>query len=233
MLFKFLYKVNYSIFKAHRVVLTIDDGPTPFFSEKVEFLLENNIPSVFFCSGSNIQLRSKEIVSAIKCGVHIANHAYSHTSFLNLSAEQGVKEIEDTENLISKAYIEAGENRTYKFFRFPYGIDCFEEKEKYEKLQQYLKENGFISIESLFDDQVIYFDTKWNLDSKDWTLKYPNQFDIETIDDIKQSIETQLLDIKVTEVAVLLMHDTAEIEPFFRPIINVLRKKRIDFIYCK
>ncbi|MCR5149212.1 MAG: polysaccharide deacetylase family protein [Eubacterium sp.] len=127
-----------------RVVLTIDDIPQMVTKNMVDYLVENNIPAVMFAVGENIEKHFDTVVYAIKNGITVGNHSYSHPSFSAISYEEGIEEIEKTEVLINKAYEEAGLPRKVKAFRFPY-IDKGGDKKKL--FQRYLRENGFMKID--------------------------------------------------------------------------------------
>lgn len=103
-----------------KAYLTIDDAPSADFSEKVGYLKDRNIPTLFFCIGENIEKRYSEMITAIQAGFHIGNHSYSHRHFSDLNMAEAAKEISDTDQLIEALYSDAGRVRPGNYFRFPY-----------------------------------------------------------------------------------------------------------------
>ena len=73
----------------------------------------------------------------------IGNHSYSHPAFSSLSTEECIEEIERCETVLSKLYLDAGVERKYRPFRFPYGDKGGINK---NSLQRYLKEQGFHKV---------------------------------------------------------------------------------------
>jgi peptidoglycan/xylan/chitin deacetylase (PgdA/CDA1 family) len=105
------------------VYLTIDDCPSQHFIEKVNFLLDNNIPAVLFCQGDLLQNNWDVIRYAIKKGFLIGNHSNTHAHFSMLSLQRCLEEITKTDELIKSLYLQEGVTFYPKLFRFPYG-DC-------------------------------------------------------------------------------------------------------------
>ena len=64
---------------ANKIALTFDDGPNPFFTEKVlDILKEHDVKATFFVLGKWVEMYP-EIVSRIYNDGHIVgNHSYSH-----------------------------------------------------------------------------------------------------------------------------------------------------------
>jgi len=103
-----------------KVYLTIDDGPSKDFRDKVDFLYQKGIPSIFFCIGKNIIKHEQDIIYAIKKGFIIGNHSFSHSYFSDISLDECKHEIRKTDEIIERLYIESEITRPAKFFRFPY-----------------------------------------------------------------------------------------------------------------
>lgn len=103
-----------------RVYLTIDDGPSKDFKDKVNFLYERNIPAVFFCIGEYIEEYKEDVVDAIKKGFLIGNHSYVHKHFSDMSIDEGKESIQLTDEIIDEVYEIAGIKRSIKVFRFPH-----------------------------------------------------------------------------------------------------------------
>ncbi|MBW2991094.1 polysaccharide deacetylase family protein [Candidatus Woesearchaeota archaeon] len=137
--------------------LTIDDAPTKGFRKKVDFLLENNIPAIFFCRGKNIKQFEGDLIYSVKKGFVLGNHAYNHKHFSDLTLKECFEEIRKTDELIEEVYKRAGIKRPVKLFRFPYldkggheNAEAYEKDwlnytnhEKKQKIQDYLRENGY------------------------------------------------------------------------------------------
>lgn len=103
-----------------KAYLTIDDSPSSQMSSLCDALAKRNIFALFFCRGDFLQSHLDEAVSAINQGFILANHAYSHRPFGDLSYEECIEEIEKTEELLDVAYQKADTQRPGRHFRFPY-----------------------------------------------------------------------------------------------------------------
>lgn len=99
------------------VILTIDDGPSRAFVEKVSITLKHyHATATFFCIGKNIQAEPSAIRLIHQNGFEIGNHSFSHRTFTRLSNEEIKREINQTSDLIEKI---TGLRPTY--FRPPQG----------------------------------------------------------------------------------------------------------------
>ncbi|UII25419.1 polysaccharide deacetylase family protein [Fulvivirga maritima] len=103
------------------VYLTIDDSPSKDFKNKVQFLMKNKIPALFFCIGQQIPGASEELKYAIEHGYHIGNHSYSHKHFSSLSLKACLEDINKADKLIADLYQSCGIKSYPKVFRFPFG----------------------------------------------------------------------------------------------------------------
>ena len=103
-----------------KLYLTLDDGPSTKFKAFVDFLYERNIPAIFFNRGDAMEERPEAVIYGIKKGYVMANHAYSHQKFSNLSLGECYHEISRTEVLLDELYKQADAPRETKYFRFPY-----------------------------------------------------------------------------------------------------------------
>src|SRR5262245_30227876 len=101
--------------------MTIDDGPSLDFLKKLDLLEKNHIPAVWFCQGNYLEQRPDMAIEAIQRCYVIGNHAYSHPSFEQISADQGYAEIRATDAIIAELYDRAGVPQKHHYFRFPYG----------------------------------------------------------------------------------------------------------------
>lgn len=137
--------------------LTIDDAPTKDFRKKVDFLLEKDVPAIFFCIGKKMKNFEHDLIYAIKNGFIIGSHAFSHRYFSDLSLKECFEEIKRTDEIIEKLYKTADVKRPIKLFRFPHldkgghkGSNVFEKYwlkytnlEKKKKIQEYLHKLGY------------------------------------------------------------------------------------------
>lgn len=103
-----------------KVYLTIDDGPSKDFREKVDFLYERNIPAVFFCLGENLVMHEDDVLNAIRKGFIIGNHSFKHRHFSDMSLEECKESILMTDEIIEILYKRSGSKRPMKLFRFPH-----------------------------------------------------------------------------------------------------------------
>lgn len=103
-----------------QVYLTIDDGPSKDFRDKVNFLYDRNIPAILFCVGEYIQKYKEDVVYAIRKGFLIGNHSYIHKHFSDLTIDEGKESIKLTDEIIDEIYNIAGVKRPLKVFRFPH-----------------------------------------------------------------------------------------------------------------
>ena len=126
------------------VFLTIDDVPQKVAVPIVDFLLEKGITPIMFAVGRDAEDKPDILQYILKKGIVVGNHSYTHPDFSSLTWEQCIEEIEKTEEILNRAYEQAGVERTYKLFRFPYLNKGGVHK---EKLQKYLREHGFIKLD--------------------------------------------------------------------------------------
>ncbi len=126
-----------------KAFLTIDDAPEKVHKEITDYLLEKKIPAVFFIIGQPAETNRESILYAIRNGFYVGNHTYTHANLADLSLEEAIAEIEKCDAVVESLYKEAGVERKYKLFRFPYLSKGGENK---EALQKYLRDNGFTKI---------------------------------------------------------------------------------------
>lgn len=103
-----------------KIYLTIDDSPSPYSDELVDYLTARGIQAVFYCIGSRLRDNPAPMLRAIQQGHIIANHSYSHPRFSELSLDECIDEIAKTETIIDDLYQQAGVARPVKLFRFPH-----------------------------------------------------------------------------------------------------------------
>ncbi|MBS0185521.1 MAG: polysaccharide deacetylase family protein [Proteobacteria bacterium] len=159
---------------SRNIYLTIDDAPSKHMKKKVDFLEGHKIPALFFCRGEFIPLYRDLVIDAIQKGFPIGNHSYSHPYFSSISLEECFKEILKTEELIDACYKTAGIERPFKVFRFPFGdrgggegILKIEEN-KVEKIQNFIKDLGFVSLKFQHKNPDEFVDILWDWDTEDY-----------------------------------------------------------------
>ena len=143
--FLFLAAEDFSNTSNKKVVLTFDDGPSPYTKEILKILEEFQVKAVFFLIGEKVQRNPETIALIINAGHQIGNHTFSHPRVTKISISQFEKEIEKTNEAVRKA---VGKEISVKFFRFPYGA-------KDPQKQKIIEEKGM---------KVVW----WSIDVRDW-----------------------------------------------------------------
>ena len=168
------------------VLLTIDDVASRNTPAIVDDLCARGVTAILFATGVNVEKYWDEAVYAVRRGMIVGNHSYYHPSFSKLTVEEGIADIEKCEAVLDRLYRDAGVERVYRPFRFPYGDKGGENK---AALQQYLAQRHFDKV----DDRHIPYawwrengldqdiDTLWTFDFEEYRLQYDPSF---TQDDI-------------------------------------------------
>lgn len=127
-----------------KIALTFDDGPHPEYTPKLlEGLKKRNVKCTFFLLGENAEMYPDVVKQISEEGHLIGNHTYTHVQLTTLSNEMAKKELETTDEVISKI---TGKNVEY--VRPPFG--------------SWNKES------TMMDSYIVVL---WNVDSRDWVLK--------------------------------------------------------------
>ena len=169
-----------------KAVLTIDDIASANTPAIVDYLCEKRIPVILFAVGENVEKHYQEALYALRKGMVIGNHSYSHPEFSSLSLREGIAEIEKNEALLDTLYADAGVPRLCRPFRFPYGDKGGANK---EALQAYLKERGFDKVDDSrikgawyeAQDQYGDVDTLWTFDFGEWQIRKGAAFTAEDV----------------------------------------------------
>lgn len=160
----------------NRAILTIDDFSSKNTPAIVDYLKAKNIKAIFFAIGQAVEHFYDEAQYAVKNGMIVGNHSYSHPAFSTLTMKECVDEIEKCENVLERLYKDSGVERKYRPFRFPYGDKGGNNK---NALQKYLRENGFHKV----DDTMISYgwwkeneldmniDTSWTFDFEEYVIR--------------------------------------------------------------
>lgn len=221
-------------------ILTIDDIPSRNTPALVDYLCEKGITAVLFATGQHLEKYPEQAEYAVKHGMIVGNHSYSHPAFSSLTLEEACREIEETEKLLEQLYARCGVERRYKPFRFPYGDKGGANA---PMLQQYLREQGFHKL----DDRHIPYawwkkngldkaiDTFWTFDFAEYRMHSEPDF-------TKESIWARMHDPAPQSGAalfreghrhILLLHDHEESEAllpgYYRLFIEHLLEGGITF----
>ncbi len=215
-------------------VLTIDDIASKNTRPFVDYLLEKKIPAIMFAWGKRVEENYENALYAVKNGIIVGNHSYSHPFFSKLTMEEAIEEIEKNEAILDKLYQDAGVPRVYRPFRFPYGDKGGENK---DALQKYFREHGFHKVK---DDQIPYavwkemgldkdIDTFWTYDFAEYMIRPDSGV---TMDDIlKRTTQVNpdlglslLSDKNGSHLIIIHAHDeTEELVPqYYRTLIDLL-----------
>ena len=169
-----------------RAILTIDDIASRNTPAIVDYLQEKSIKAIMFATGENVERYYPEAMYAVKNGMIVGNHSYSHPAFSSIPLEAGIEDIEKCEGVLNKLYRDCGIERTFRPFRFPYGNKGGEHK---DALQQYLRDKQFNKV----DDTLVSYpwwkkegmntdvDTFWTFDFEEYRLYQDPDFTKEHI----------------------------------------------------
>ena len=215
-------------------VLTIDDIASKNTRAIVDYLLEKKIPAIMFAWGQRVEENYENALYAVRNGIIVGNHSYSHPFFSKITLDEAIGEIEKNEKILDKLYQDAGVPRVYRPFRFPYGDKGGENK---EALQAYFREHGFHKVK---DDQIPYpiwkemgldkdIDTFWTFDFAEYTIRPGSGVTIEDIlnrtTEVNPELGKSLLtDLDGSHLIIIHAHDeTEELVPqYYRILIDKL-----------
>ncbi|MBO4688036.1 MAG: polysaccharide deacetylase family protein [Clostridiales bacterium] len=215
-------------------VLTIDDIASKNTRAFVDYLLEKKIPAIMFAWGKLVEENYENALYAVRNGIIVGNHSYSHPFFSKLTLDEAIAEIEKNEAVLDKLYQDAGVKRVYRPFRFPYGDKGGENK---EALQEYFREHGFHKVK---DDQIPYpiwkkmgldkdIDTFWTYDFGEYMIRPGSGVTMEDIlrrtEEVDPECGVSLLgDRNGSHLIIIHAHDeTEELVPeYYRTLIDLL-----------
>jgi peptidoglycan/xylan/chitin deacetylase (PgdA/CDA1 family) len=224
-----------------RALLTIDDVSSKNTPAIVDYLAEKNIPVIMFAVGQWAQNYPDQLIYALKHGIIVGNHSYTHPNFSALSIEECKKEIDQNEEVLNSFYEKAGVERKYRPFRFLYGDKGGANK---DAIQQYLREKGFDKVK---DTQFDYpwwkekgldkdIDTLWTFDFAEYNIRPGSGF---TMEDVWKRVRNPNPENGAPLYApdgrhILLLHahdETDEQAPgYYRLLLNDLLEHRVEFI---
>ena len=224
-----------------KALLTIDDISSKNTPQIVDYLVEKGITALMFAWGENIDRLPEEAEYALKKGMIVGNHSYTHPHFSEISFDECVAEIEKCEDALNRLYERAGVERKYRPFRFPYGDRGGANS---EALKKYLPENGFdkvddtrITFESWKrDGNDKYTDTIWTFDFAEYCIREGSNFTEKDVFDRINYVDPETgegLLVDGTEHIILLhAHDeTEELVPeYYKHFIEYLLEHGVEFI---
>ena len=224
-----------------KALLTIDDIASKNTPQIVDYLVSKGITALMFAWGENVEKNPDEAEYALKNGMVIGNHSYSHPFFSELSFDECVAEIEKCEEVLNKLYSNAQVERKFRPFRFPYGDKGGANK---DALQKYFSENGFDKV----DDTKITFeswkangfdkdiDTVWTFDFAEYNIREGSGFtEADVMDRIHyvdpESGEGLLVD-GTNHILLTHAHDETEemVPEYYKHFIDCLLENGVEFI---
>lgn len=222
------------------VLLTIDDVPSRNTPAIVDELCARNITAIMFAVGMNVERFYDEAVYAVRKGMIVGNHSYSHAAFSAITLEEGIGEIEKCEAILERVYQDAGVERKHRPFRFPYGDKGGANK---EALQNYLAQNGFDKVddrhlpydwwrENSLDKDI---DTLWTFDFEEYRTQNDETFSRDSVwekmNDANPKLGAALYGENQRHI--LLMHAFDETEAvwsgYCRELLDELQRRGVTF----
>ncbi len=224
-----------------QALLTIDDIPSNNTRAIVDYLNEAGIRAIMFAVGHKADKDPEPAVYAIRHGMIVGNHGYSHPHFSALSLEEGIREIEQCEAVLNRLYDLAGVRRTFRPFRFPFGDKGGAHR---DALQAYLRANGFSKVD---DTRIPYpwwkeqgldrdMDTLWTFDFTEYNIRPGSGY---TMDDVRKRMRNAspasgaaLYAPEGRHILLLHAHDETEalVPGYYRLLLDDLIKHHVAFI---
>lgn len=100
--------------------LTVDDSPSVYTGELLEYLAENDIQAVFFCRGEFLQVYQDVMIRALQEGHILGNHSFAHIPAGSLPFSEWKMDFERCEAILNEIHALAKVERSRKLYRFPY-----------------------------------------------------------------------------------------------------------------
>lgn len=223
-----------------KAYLTMDDITSDNTRAIIDYFCEKGIQAVLFAWGERVASNYEDAIYALKKGMIIGNHSYTHPHFSELSLEEGIAEIEKCEDILNKLYKDAGVERKYRPFRFPYGDKGGDNKVAY---QEYFKTKGFTKLddreisvpwwsENGLDKEI---DTYWTFDFAEYGIRKDSDFTKEDvmkrIDGFFNEIENGTVDKNSNHFFLIHAHDeTEELVPeYYKIFIDEVINRGVYF----
>ncbi|MBO4767255.1 MAG: polysaccharide deacetylase family protein [Lachnospiraceae bacterium] len=221
-------------------ILTIDDIASANTPAIVDYLNEKGITALMFAVGENVERYYENAIYALQHGMIVGNHSYSHPAFSEITMAEAEGEIAKNEALLDRLYKDAGIERKYRPFRFPYGNRGGANA---AALQEYFRKNGF---DKLKDTQIPYafwkeqgldrnIDTLWTFDFAEYRIRPDSGF---TVEDVWARINNEaplegaaLLSDPGSHILLLHAHDETDamVPGYYRLFIDHLLEKGVVF----
>ncbi len=198
-------EITYEVYKKQqykKVALTFDDGPHPYFTQKiVEILQINNIKATFFLVGKQVE-KYPELVRCIldHSDSKLANHTYSHknlTKLLNSEIKEELKKTQDILNSIAKIQYQ---DRVIPYFRPPGGN---------------------------YNSRVLAVAEELGLKVALWSIFTNDHLSSTTKQEILNNIASSL---SLDEEIILLHSGSPQTLEALQDIINLLKEKNYEFV---
>lgn len=194
-----------------------------------------------FAVGENVQKYYDNAIYALRNGMIVGNHSYSHPAFSSITVEEGIRNIEKNEEILNTLYKDAGVERKYRPFRFPYGDKGGDNKQAY---QDYFKAHGY---NKLIDTQITdsYWkeegldqdiDTLWTFDFAEYNIRQGSDFTKDSVwermNNANPSSGSVLFADGSNHILLLHAHDeTEEMVPgYYKLFIDYLLEKGVTFV---
>ena len=223
-----------------RALLTIDDVPSKNTPAIVDYLNEKGIQAIMFAVGKRLEAQPEPAVYALRHGMILGNHSYSHPGFSALDMKKCIEEIETCEKVLDGIYRAAGVERKYRPFRFPYGDKGGNNK---PELQKYLAGKGFHKVK---DTQIAFpwwkekgldsdIDTFWTFDFMEYRIRPGSGFTLEDVwkrvHDGNPASGGALLSENSNHLLLLHAHDETEamVPEYYRLFIDRLLANGVVF----
>jgi len=145
-----------------KAILTIDDMPQENTIPIIDYCLGIGIKPLLFTIGEFAEQKPDIVIYALKKGLIVGNHTYSHANLSEVSYEEGIEEIRKCDEILDKIYEQAGVERSVKVFRYPY-LACGGDNN--QGFTAYLKELGYKKLD---DRNVIapgYISNGWKFEN--------------------------------------------------------------------
>lgn len=205
--------------------LTVDDAPSETLPETLSVLEELDVPALLFCEGQRLDAYPDRARLAVEAGVHLGNHAYSHTHASELSVSTFRDELERTDALIESVYDDADATRPAKLFRFPYGDDGGARSEQFQAV---LDEMGFDSVDHTRIDYEWYQeghagrrDWFWTINVEDWNA--------DTEATLRENVEGWADRFRTDTPDIVLFHDQHNGPELFEVLVDAVRAYDVRF----
>lgn len=222
------------------VLLTIDDVASRNTPAMVDCLAEMGIKAILFATGMNAERFHDEACYAIRKGMIVGNHSYSHPAFSALTLAEAVGEIEKCEVVLDRLYRDSGVVREFRPFRFPYGDKGGVNK---AALQQYLREKRFDKVD---DRHITYpwwhenglnedIDTFWTFDFAEYRMQHEPDFTKESVwkrmHDMHPGSGAALFEEGNRHIVLMHAHDETEaiLPQYYRLFLTHLQEHGVTF----